>query len=574
MSVEKKLGKLEKTISVLCIILCLLLVLPSKFELSANASSTSVIVSPPESIQAAINNAAAGDTILVSAGTYNESLIVNKSISLIGEGIDQTIINGQNNQFIINITADNVTMEGFTIQNALNLNPSDGINILSSKGNVISHNKIENSQQGIAVTSSSDNVISDNIVTTNNQQGITFTSCSNNTVMNNMITNTQQGIALTSSSNNTISDNTITANTQGGVVVYVSNNNVFSGNLISNNYGGFSIYYSGGNVFSGNTLAGNYPNGATISYSNFNIFYDNNFYDTIQIDLGLINTWDNGREGNYWSNFAGYDSGDGTSNKTYQVSARNIDRHPLMGSFSGFDAASGGETYRISIISNSTISDFKFGIGEETGNKIIQFNVTGKESTVGFSRIAIPTALMNTSLIVLAGQMEIAPTVLKSQNTALNYLYFTYAQSNQTILMISSKTSDLYNQLLLQFLTLNAAYNRLLDNYTTQSGMLSNYTTQFGLLTNFTGQLNDTYSELLSRYTALLGNYTQLQQSYMGLNYSQNLQNVRSLMYIFAAATAILIVFIVYFSKHVYSRPKEAHEGEEPILSRPISSTV
>lgn len=567
MSVEKKLGKLEKTISVLCIILCLLLALPSKFELPANASSTSVIVSPSESIQAAINNAAAGDTILVSAGTYNESLTVNKSISLIGEGRDQTIINGQNNQFIINITADNVTMEGFTIQNALNLNPSDGINILSSKGNVISHNRIENAQQGIAVTSSSDNVISDNIVTTNNQQGITFTSCSNNTVMNNMITNTQQGIALTSSSNNTISDNTITANNQGGVVVYVSNNNLFSGNMISDNYGGFSIYYSGGNAFSGNTLAGNYPNGATISYSNFNIFYDNNFYDTIQIDTGLINTWDNGREGNYWSNFAGYDSGDGTSSKTYQVSARNIDRHPLMGQFSSFDATSAGETYGISIISNSTISGFKFGIGEETGNKIIRFNVTGAESTVGFSRIAIPTALMNTSLIVLAGEMEIAPTVLKSQNTALNYLYFTYAHSNQTILMISSKTLDLYNQLLTQFLTLNAAYNGLLDDYMTQSGMLSNYTTQLGLLDNFTALLNDTYSGLLSRYTDLQGNYTQLQQSYMDLNYSQNQQNVRSLMYIFAAATAILIVFTVYFSKHVYSRPKEAPEGEEPILS-------
>jgi hypothetical protein len=38
-------------------------------------------------------------------------------------------------------------------------------------------------------------------------------------------------------------------------------------------------------------------------------------------------------------------------------------------------------------------------------------------------------------------------------------------------------------------------------------------------------------------------------------------------MYIFAAATAILIVIIVYFSKHVFSRPKEEPDEKEPILS-------
>lgn len=131
MHIEKKRFRGKKTISVLYVILCLLLSLPAAFKFSANAVSNRV-VGPSESIQAAINNAATGDTIQVRSGTYNESLQINKTISLIGEDRDQTIINGQNNQFIISITANNVTIEGFTIQSTLT--PLDGINISGSQG--------------------------------------------------------------------------------------------------------------------------------------------------------------------------------------------------------------------------------------------------------------------------------------------------------------------------------------------------------------------------------------------------------------------------------------------------------
>jgi parallel beta-helix repeat protein len=504
---------LKKALSVLCVTLCLLSTLSAGAILSAKAASASVIVGPSDSIQAAINNATAGDTILVLVGTYNESLEVNKSISLIGEGIDQTIIDGQNNQFTINITVDNVNIEGFTIQSAFN--PSYGINMFGSKGDVISYNKVENSQQGIALTSSNTNTISNNII----------------------IANTQQGIALTSCSKNTISDNTITANAQGGIALFGSNNNFFSGNTVSDNNGGFSIYLSGPNLFSGNTFSNNPPTGDIIQlYSTNNVFYDNNFNDTVQVDPGLKNIWDNGLEGNHWSNYAGHNRGDGTGIENY-VAPGIIDHHPLMGEFHGFDATLTGETYQASIISNSTVSGFGFEVGTETGNKIIHFNVSGPRDTVGFSRITIPTGLMNTSVLVLVGEKETAPTWLNSQNTAYNYLYLTYTQSNQTILIISSRTLDLYNQLL-----------------------------------NETDTLNATYTTLLNSYANLMGNYSQLQQSYLNLtasyqehllDYNQNLQNVRSIMYMFAAATAILIIITVYLSKQAHSRPTKPPEDKE-----------
>jgi parallel beta-helix repeat protein len=513
-------------------------------------------VNPSESIQAAINNATPESTIFVRAGTYQESLVINKSISLIGEDRDQTIVEGQNSQFIIYITADNVNIEGFTVDSTLN--PIYGISLSGSKGNVVSRNIVEHSQQGIVLTSSSNNTISANIVTAN----------------------TQQGIVLTSSSNNAVSANIVTANTQGGIAVYASNHNLLSGNTISGNVGGLSMYLSGANVFSGNTLAGN-DGGEVVSFCNLNIFYHNNFYDAVLLDSGFRNTWDYGGEGNYWSNYTGHDRGDGIGNETYDVAAGNItnnlaaanlDHHPLMGGFSSFDATLASETYQISIISNSTVSDLKFEVGTETGNRIVQFNVTGAGGTVGFSRLAIPTGLLNTSLIVLVGEKEIAPSWLNSENVGFNYLYFTYTHNNQTVLVISSKTMDLYDQLLDRFLALNATYYQLLSNYTTQLCLLNNNTEQLGLLSEYKAQLetdlsslNSTFNDLLRSYTNLLGNYSQLQQSYSELNssYGQNQQNVRSLTYIFAAATAILIIFTVYLSKHASSGPTKPPEEKD-----------
>jgi parallel beta-helix repeat protein len=553
MSIEKKRFRMKKTISVACVVLCLLLALPAAFEFSSSAASNTV-VNPSESIQAAINNAATGATIQVRSGTYNESLQINKTISLVGEDRDHTIINGQNNQFIISITANNVTIKGFTLQSTLN--PSDGINVSGSQGDLITYDTIEDSQQGIAITNS-----------------ITSYS-SNNTISGNTIENNQQGITLSSSIGNTFSDNLITGNSQGAIILITSSNNLFSGNVVLNNAGGgLYLYTSGGNVFSGNTFTNNLV-GETISlYCYQNILYHNNFNEAFQVDSSSpSNIWDSGGEGNYWSGYAGHDRGDGIGIESYPVAPNNRDNHPLKGWFSSPTATFQGETYQIPVISNSTISDFAFEFGTETGNKIIRYNVTGAEGTVGFSRLTIPTELITAPVVVLVGSSQIVPAWLKGQNSTFNYLYFTYSHSNQTVLIISSETLDLYNQLLANFLALNATYDELLNKYTSQLPIITS------LLS-----MNETYNELLNNYYNLLENYSQLQQSYQNLNnsyqqhvtdYDQNIQNVRSLMYIFAAATAVLILATVYFSKHSYSGPAKGSEEKKPILNKPISSVV
>lgn len=71
-------------------------------------------------IQDAIDNASDGDTVFVYNGSYGECLIINKSITVIGEDRNNTVIDGthhQNNTVCIR-DADRIYFSGFTIQNS------------------------------------------------------------------------------------------------------------------------------------------------------------------------------------------------------------------------------------------------------------------------------------------------------------------------------------------------------------------------------------------------------------------------------------------------------------------------
>ncbi len=73
-------------------------------------------VNPTGTIQEAIDEASPGDTIIVHDGTYNENIVVNKALTIQGVNKETTIVHGGGYNPTIQITANDVVINGFTVE--------------------------------------------------------------------------------------------------------------------------------------------------------------------------------------------------------------------------------------------------------------------------------------------------------------------------------------------------------------------------------------------------------------------------------------------------------------------------
>jgi parallel beta-helix repeat protein len=236
-------------------------------------------------IQDAIDNASDHDTVFVYRGIYQEYLLIDKAINLIGETREQTIIRGNYADNIIRILADNVKILRFTLEQG-----KIGIYITYSSYFTIMENTISSNWEAIGLLGSSQGVISSNIIKNNYFEGISPVNSSHLTISSNIIINSLEGMFLHSSTSNTIYGNTIRDQIYGIEATQLSNNN--------------KIYH--------NNLYGN----------------DQNAKDP------CTNVWDDSYPsgGNYWSDYTGVDNdGDGIGDTPYSIpGGSNKDRYPLM----------------------------------------------------------------------------------------------------------------------------------------------------------------------------------------------------------------------------------------------------
>jgi len=173
-------------------------------------------------IQAAINDANESDTIYVHSGTYLEMIIVDKTLTLMGEGSSSTTLSGSG-YHTLKVTTNNVNISGFKIQNS-------GVSYYcvfldTVTGCMISNNHLRNGGHGIYLGSSDSNNIIDNIIQDNNVGIYLSNSDSNNIMSNNIKNNNANGIFLNSlSSGNTIYLNDFSDNMDSNAKDYGFNN--------------------------------------------------------------------------------------------------------------------------------------------------------------------------------------------------------------------------------------------------------------------------------------------------------------------------------------------------------------
>ncbi len=371
---------MSKSVTVLLVLVLaafsISIVLPAKCE-----ARTLVVPDDYSTVEVAIANANSGDTIFVRKGTYkgslNQTLTINKAITIYGENENTTTVNlspplVQKNIFTfyymdylsaIQINSDNVKITGLTVNTPgggisangdeiqiVGITAATGIS-LDGSGAIISGNTFK----GDLSVTGNNNTVANNLFKISLTPPYFHFVGSNNIIMNNMLAsvNDTSNIKVEiEGAHNVIANNLLRA------VYLKGDNNIVYKNSMKVLPGDSGVYLSHS---SGNTICANRityaesltyeQEGVFISEShdnvvyanhiesvfkgaylqntdkepmitNNNTFYHNNFvnnkiqaWDTTS---STTNAFDNGKEGNYWSCYNGTDAdNDGIGDTPY-----------------------------------------------------------------------------------------------------------------------------------------------------------------------------------------------------------------------------------------------------------------
>ncbi len=259
-------------------------------------------VQPGGSIQAAVNNAHSGDTIIVQPGEYIGNIDISRGY---GDELSNLVLkSASNNPEDTVIIADNsaaaavkgvitvryktnVTVRGFTISGARS--NMAGVHLDQSTKCTVENNKFLDDGLGVKVERSTDSVVQNNNIDrvsgVGNGTGINIENSGNTKASQNSVFNQNIGIYVTGSNSqgSLISGNTLNQNNNNGAELERTRGITLDGNTLNlNGITGISLSYSDENTLTNNnvtmidfTVRGTNTNGINIINSNSNTVSNN-----------------------------------------------------------------------------------------------------------------------------------------------------------------------------------------------------------------------------------------------------------------------------------------------------------
>ena len=394
----------------ICLLLASIIFLTNIPNSPLLAEPNVIIVTEEDNLQEIINNAQQGDIIYLKKGNYTQyRIMVNKSLTIVGEDPEKTIISGNNQEdatVILDVLADDVIIKNLTFTGAASGVPPGGGRAL--------------------ILADVKNVTIQDCIIYACPYGIEISNSSNNNIMRNNITQTSYAISFVEGS-------------QSNIVAY---NNIYNNSI--------GISFAGSNDIN-------------------NKIYNNNFIDNINNIGGLWgnNSWyfDYTVGGNYWSDYNGADvfsgvyqnetGSDGIGDEPYQYQGQDLDKYPYMRKIHCFEALKTDNFgYFVIVSTNSTqISNFTF----KAEQKSISFTVS--QSSPAYCRIIIPNKLLHaeTNEWIITADSEKVNDYTAISNQEFTALFFTYPpETNQITIKGTTAIPELTPILTLILITLSA----------------------------------------------------------------------------------------------------------------------
>ncbi|WP_426105149.1 nitrous oxide reductase family maturation protein NosD [Massilia sp. TSP1-1-2] len=343
--------------------------------LAFGASAAELRVLPGQSIVAAIAQAAPGDTLLIAAGTYKEHVLVDKRLTLRGQG--RPVISAQGTGDVIRVTASDVVIEGLAIrdsgadldkQNAgvyvvpgadrftlrdcvlsntlfglwleksnhskvtgntitgkpdlLSAARGNGIQVYNTADVEVIGNTISHARDGIYVDISTRALFRGNKIH-HVRYGTHYMNTNHSTWEGNESYLNRGGLALMEVRNLVVRNNIAWGNEDHGIMLRTIQDSIIEHNVVAANGRGFFVYDAEYNVLRNNVVINNRV-GVHLSAGSSNNQVDGNDFigneEAVKFVAARDVAWGR-KQGNYWSNYSGWDQdGDGAGDVAYEAS--------------------------------------------------------------------------------------------------------------------------------------------------------------------------------------------------------------------------------------------------------------